>query len=190
MDEHPKVGIAGSRLEMPDGQVHVSAFRYHTIANEFDRGLRLGFVSRLLRRWSLTPPPPEDNREADWVAGASMIVRRKCSTRSDCWTRIITPTSTTSICACGRRRPAGRRGTSWEPGDSPGRVHDEDLGPEEGRLASVGRGTGIRPARGSSSRAMGRCMRPWPTGVSEPGLRSGGIRRWISAQARTGAPAT
>src|SRR5579859_5340127 len=29
MDKNPKVGIAGSRLEMPDGHVHVSAFRYH-----------------------------------------------------------------------------------------------------------------------------------------------------------------
>lgn len=77
MDEHPNVGVAGSRLEMPDGGVHVSAFRYHTIANEFDRGLRVGFVSRLLKRWSLTPPPPNENCEADWVAGASMIVRKE-----------------------------------------------------------------------------------------------------------------
>jgi hypothetical protein len=77
MDAHPNVGIAGSRLEMPDGGVHVSAFRYHTIANEFDRGLRLGFVSKLLSKWSLSPPPPAGDCEAQWVAGASMIVRRE-----------------------------------------------------------------------------------------------------------------
>lgn len=77
MDAHPKVGIAGSRLETPEGDVHVSAFRYHTIANEFDRGMRLGIVSKVLSRWSLTPPPPSEACEAPWVAGASMIVRRE-----------------------------------------------------------------------------------------------------------------
>ena len=77
MDANPKVGIAGSRLEMPDGTVHVSAFRYHGIANEFDRGLRLGFVSKLLSRWKLAPPPPVGDCDVEWVAGASMIIRRE-----------------------------------------------------------------------------------------------------------------
>jgi N-acetylglucosaminyl-diphospho-decaprenol L-rhamnosyltransferase len=77
MDQNPRVGIAGSRLEKPDGGVHVSAFRYHTIANEFDRGLRLGPVSRLLSRWNLSPPPPQRPAEADWIAGASMIIRHE-----------------------------------------------------------------------------------------------------------------
>jgi hypothetical protein len=76
MDENPKVGIAGSRLEAEDGTAYVSAFRDHTITNEFDRGLRLGAVSRLLSKWSLTPPVPERACEAQWVAGASMIIRR------------------------------------------------------------------------------------------------------------------
>jgi len=77
MDEHPRAGIAGSRLETPEGNVHVSAFHDHTIINEFDRGLRLGVVSKLLRRWSLTPPPPDHACAVDWVAGASMIIRRE-----------------------------------------------------------------------------------------------------------------
>jgi hypothetical protein len=77
MDKNPKVGIAGSRLETPEGDVHISAFRYHTIANEFDRGLRLGFVSKLMSGSCLAPPPPENDCEADWVAGASMIIRRE-----------------------------------------------------------------------------------------------------------------
>jgi N-acetylglucosaminyl-diphospho-decaprenol L-rhamnosyltransferase len=77
MDAHPKVGIAGSRLETPEGDVHISAFRYHTIANEFDRGLRLGIVSKALSRWSLAPAPPAEACETPWLAGASMIVRRE-----------------------------------------------------------------------------------------------------------------
>lgn len=77
MDDHPDVGIGGSRLETREGDVHVSAFRYHNIINEFDRGLRLGFVSKLLNRWNLTPPPPTAPCATDWVAGASMIIRKE-----------------------------------------------------------------------------------------------------------------
>jgi GT2 family glycosyltransferase len=77
MDENPKVGIAGSRLEAEDGTPYVSAFRDHTITNEFDRGLRLGLVSKLLQPWSLSPPVPDKACPAEWVAGASMIIRRE-----------------------------------------------------------------------------------------------------------------
>jgi GT2 family glycosyltransferase len=70
------VGIAGSRLEAQDGSVHVSAFRFFTPMSEFDRGMRLGLVSRVLSRWRINPPPPKENTEAQWVSGASMIIRR------------------------------------------------------------------------------------------------------------------
>ena len=39
--------------------------------------MRLGPVSQLLRGWLVAPPPPEGNSPTDWVAGASMIVRRE-----------------------------------------------------------------------------------------------------------------
>jgi len=77
MDEHPKVGIAGSRLEEPDGTPQCSAFRFHTVFSELDSGLNLGIVSKLLSRWVVWPPIPEEACQTDWVAGASMIVRRE-----------------------------------------------------------------------------------------------------------------
>lgn len=76
MDAHPRVGIAGSRLECPDGSHQASPFRFHGIASELDRGLRLGVVSRLLSRWAVPMKPPEQACEVDWVSGASMIIRR------------------------------------------------------------------------------------------------------------------
>ena len=48
IDAHPEVGIAGSRLEDPDGTPQISAFRFHSIASEFERGMRLGPVTKLL----------------------------------------------------------------------------------------------------------------------------------------------
>lgn len=77
MDEHPDVGIAGSRLEEPDGTPQSSAFRFHTVLSELDYGLRLGVVSKLLSKWDVAPPISEETCQTDWVAGASMIVRRE-----------------------------------------------------------------------------------------------------------------
>ena len=76
MEAHPEVGIAGSRLEEPDGTPQRSAFRFHSIASQFDRGLQLGLVTRLLSRRITAPPPRDEPHETDWVSGASMIVRK------------------------------------------------------------------------------------------------------------------
>jgi GT2 family glycosyltransferase len=76
LEARPDVGLAGSRLEDPDGTPQRSAFRFHTAASEFEGGLRLGLVSRLLRRRVVAPPPRPEPHPADWVAGASLLVRR------------------------------------------------------------------------------------------------------------------
>ena len=77
MEQHPEAGIAGSRLESADGSPQRSAFRFPTILSELDSGLRLGLVSKLLSKWIVAPPVPEEVCQTDWVAGASMIVRRE-----------------------------------------------------------------------------------------------------------------
>ena len=76
MDRHPEAGIAGSRLLWPDGPPQGSPFRFPNIATEFDRGLRLGVVTRLLSRWVARIPPPDADCRVDWVSGASTIIRR------------------------------------------------------------------------------------------------------------------
>ncbi|MDR3466927.1 MAG: glycosyltransferase family 2 protein [Xanthobacteraceae bacterium] len=77
MERNPKVGIAGSRLEDPDGTPQRSAFRFKSPLGEFEGGLGLGIVSWLLTRWAVAPPVVDHPCETDWVAGASMIVRRE-----------------------------------------------------------------------------------------------------------------
>src|SRR5262249_24445763 len=76
MDAHPKVGIAGSRLEDPDGTPQRSAFRFKSPMSEFEANLKLGIVTRLLSRWVATPPVTDQTCETDWVPGASMIIRQ------------------------------------------------------------------------------------------------------------------
>ncbi len=76
MDAHPRAGIAGSQLLSPEGEVQASPFRFFTLASELDRGLRLGFVSQLVERWAVVVPTPAEACAAEWVSGASMILRR------------------------------------------------------------------------------------------------------------------
>jgi GT2 family glycosyltransferase len=77
MDRHPWVGIAGSRLEDPDGRAQHSAFRFQSPLSEFESGIKLGLVSRLLQRWVVAPAIPDQPCKTDWVSGASMIIRQK-----------------------------------------------------------------------------------------------------------------
>ena len=77
MDEHPKVGIAGCRLEEADGTPQCSAFRFQSPASEFEAGLRLGLVTRWLEKWIVAPPVQDHTLETDWVSGACMIIRRE-----------------------------------------------------------------------------------------------------------------
>lgn len=76
MDRHPKVGVAGSAQEYPDGRKHGSAFRFPTPLGEFEAGLKLGLVSKLLKRWVVAIPTGNSPCGVDWVSGASMTVRR------------------------------------------------------------------------------------------------------------------
>jgi N-acetylglucosaminyl-diphospho-decaprenol L-rhamnosyltransferase len=76
MDQNPTVGIAGSRLEDPDGTPQRSAFRFKSPLGEIEGEMRLGLVTRLLSPWVVAPPVVDYACKTDWVAGASMIVRR------------------------------------------------------------------------------------------------------------------
>ena len=77
MDSNPEAGIAGSRLEDPDGTPQHSAFRFHDFLTELDFGWRTRFLSKLLENWNVAPPISQEICQTDWVAGASMIVRRE-----------------------------------------------------------------------------------------------------------------
>lgn len=76
MDGCPAAGIAGSKLIWPDGETQGSPFRFTCIRSSLDAGLRLGLVTRILRRTDCVVPKPQEAQRVDWVSGASMILRR------------------------------------------------------------------------------------------------------------------
>jgi N-acetylglucosaminyl-diphospho-decaprenol L-rhamnosyltransferase len=77
LDDHPQVGLVGSRLEDPDGTPQTSAFRFPSIWSELDHGLRLGVVSRLIQHRRLAMPLVMEPCLSDWLAGASLMIRRE-----------------------------------------------------------------------------------------------------------------
>ena len=75
LEAHPKVGFAGSYIHGPDGEVHVTCFRFPSAASEFEGAARSGPISRLLAGRSVTIGVPEVSGPVDWLAGASMMMR-------------------------------------------------------------------------------------------------------------------
>ena len=76
LDARPRAGIAGSLLENPDGTPQTSAFRFPTVAGELEHGARFGPLSRLLEKMRVSMPIAPEAHSADWVTGASMMIRR------------------------------------------------------------------------------------------------------------------
>lgn len=77
LDTHPDVGIAGSYVHGPEPVPHKTAFRFHSVWSELESTLGIGVVSKLLDRWIVAPPLPAETCRVDWLAGASMLIRRK-----------------------------------------------------------------------------------------------------------------
>lgn len=78
MKANPSVGIAGSKLISDDGDVQCSSFRFPSILSELATSLKLGVIDSLLSKWIIAPKHiPRVAEKVDWVAGASMIIRRE-----------------------------------------------------------------------------------------------------------------
>jgi len=72
-----QTGIVGSYIRGVDGDAHQTAFRFPSIAGEFEGAVRTGIVSRLLADAVVPLPIPEAQSKVDWVAGASAMMRRR-----------------------------------------------------------------------------------------------------------------
>ncbi len=73
---HPATGFAGSYIHGPDGMAHRTAFRFPSIASEFEGAVRFGPVSRIFRRKIVAMDLPTQTTRVDWLAGASIMMRQ------------------------------------------------------------------------------------------------------------------
>ncbi|MDF1718997.1 MAG: glycosyltransferase family 2 protein [Antarcticimicrobium sp.] len=72
---NPRAGIAGSFVRGEDGMPHHTAFRFPSIAGEFEMAARTGPISRLLKSAIVAMPIPQTETRVDWTAGASLMMR-------------------------------------------------------------------------------------------------------------------
>ena len=82
MQAHPKVGMAGCRIDNPDGTEQASGRR--TIPTPFSSFARFSYLDKLLPRWRPvqsvdlgSQPLPDGPIEVEAISGAFMLVRRE-----------------------------------------------------------------------------------------------------------------
>jgi GT2 family glycosyltransferase/serine acetyltransferase len=80
MESHPEVGLAGSLIHGPEGDVQGQAFRFPSVWSQLEGTARLGPISRLLER-HIVPLTPSETTEVDWVPGTSMFLRTEVFAR-------------------------------------------------------------------------------------------------------------
>lgn len=76
LQNHPETGFAGSYIHGPEGDPHLTTFRFPSAASELEYAARFGPISRLLKHKAVPLPTPETTCRVDWLAGASLMMRR------------------------------------------------------------------------------------------------------------------
>jgi N-acetylglucosaminyl-diphospho-decaprenol L-rhamnosyltransferase len=73
----PRCGFAGGYTFGQDGVFHNTAFRFPGILSEFESAAGTGVISFLLRNHIVALPEPAQSMDVDWLAGASLMIRRQ-----------------------------------------------------------------------------------------------------------------
>ena len=76
LQNNPNVGLAGSYIHGPEGDPHITAFRFPTVQSELEGATRLGLISRILKNYTVPLPLPKHTCVVDWLAGASLMMRQ------------------------------------------------------------------------------------------------------------------
>lgn len=76
LQAHSETGFAGSYIHGPEGDPHLTTFRFPSIASEFEGAVRFGPISRWLAHRAVPVSIPDHTQTVDWLAGASLMMRR------------------------------------------------------------------------------------------------------------------
>jgi len=110
MLDHPRCGFAGGYTFGEHGHFDNTAFRFPGILSEFETGACTGPVSALLRRYTVAMPEPAGSIDVDWLAGASLMIRREVLDQIGLFDeRFFLYFEETDLCLRGRRAGWGAR---------------------------------------------------------------------------------
>jgi GT2 family glycosyltransferase len=76
MEAHPRCGIAGPRMEFPDGRWQPSRRRFPTVTGTVVRRTPLRKIVSQRHHFHLDEAPPAEPVEADWMLGGFLMLRR------------------------------------------------------------------------------------------------------------------
>ena len=76
LEATPGTAFAGSYIHGPEGDTHLTSFRFPSIASEFEGAIRFGPVSTLLKNAKVPLETPSETCSIDWFAGASVMMRQ------------------------------------------------------------------------------------------------------------------
>jgi hypothetical protein len=76
MEAHPRCGIAGPRMEFPDGSWQPSRRRFPTVTGTIVRRTPLRLVVPQRHHFHLDEEQPADPVPADWMLGGFLLLRR------------------------------------------------------------------------------------------------------------------
>ncbi|MFL5955261.1 MAG: glycosyltransferase [Gaiellaceae bacterium] len=76
MAAHPRCGVAGPRMEFPDGTWQPSRRRFPTVTGTIVRRTPLRLVLSQRRHFHLDEQPPSEPAEADWMLAGFLMLRR------------------------------------------------------------------------------------------------------------------
>jgi GT2 family glycosyltransferase/serine acetyltransferase len=77
LDRTPDAGLAGGVVLGTDDATQGAAFRFPTIWSEIEGAAHIGLLTRLLNRYVVPLRTPPETTEAEWISGASMLIRRR-----------------------------------------------------------------------------------------------------------------
>jgi GT2 family glycosyltransferase len=76
MADHPRCGVAGPRMEYPDGSWQPSRRRFPTVGGTIVRRTPLRRVVPQRHHFHLDEQPPDEAVQADWMLGGFLMLRR------------------------------------------------------------------------------------------------------------------
>jgi N-acetylglucosaminyl-diphospho-decaprenol L-rhamnosyltransferase len=77
MQAHPGIGIAGPRIEWPDGTPQVSCYRDYSPVSELLVAAKSSMLDTLLHSFQTSLPVPEEACEVPWLGFACVLIRRE-----------------------------------------------------------------------------------------------------------------
>jgi N-acetylglucosaminyl-diphospho-decaprenol L-rhamnosyltransferase len=77
LERHPEIGIAGPRLEWPDGSAQNSCFRDHSPVSELLAAAKTAPVTSLFSAFQVPLPIADDATQAAWLSFACVMIRRE-----------------------------------------------------------------------------------------------------------------